>query len=189
MKFSTIALVCTMARFAKARNYRTGFDFESLQENMASLAKTMFIFNATAVEENISVIKDCLEDVAPFICEGKVSPFTADCKKAAVQHGHRLRKTVEALEIQLESGRGLREANGEPPMGDKFGKVSFDFGKVSLGRQQELEAQQPEAFEVAMDLVAEMHAHASELHACPFEDVEDARERCSEARPLTKDEL
>ncbi|KAK4895086.1 hypothetical protein LTR27_006692 [Elasticomyces elasticus] len=184
-----------MARFATAAspyNLQRGSNIESLHamtESMASIAKTMFIFNATAVKEKISVIKDCLEDVAPFICEGKVSPFTADCEKAAVQHGYRLRKTVEAFKIQIESDRELREANGESPMGDKFGKVAFDFGKVSLERQQEVAARQLEAGEVATNLVAEMHANASELKACPFDDIEDARERCSKARPLTKDEF
>ncbi|KAK4957881.1 hypothetical protein LTR10_004304 [Elasticomyces elasticus] len=197
MKFSTIALVCTMARFATAEwphNFRRGFGTESLHttgESIASIGKTMFKFNATEAEENISRIKNSLEKVAPFICEGKVSPFTEYCEKAAVQHGNRLRKMIEAFEITVESNRGLWEANST--IGDNFGKVSLNFEKVSFGRLKELEAQQLEATEVAYNLVAEMHAemhaNASELEACRFEDVEDAKERCSKARPLTKDEL
>ncbi|KAK3639760.1 hypothetical protein LTR56_012337 [Elasticomyces elasticus] len=185
-----------MAPFATAarpRDYRTGFDFKSLHaitKRMASIGETMVKLNVTAVEETISDIKDNLEKLAPFICEGKVSPSTADCEKAAMQHAHRLRKMIEAFKITIESNSGLWEANDQSRTGDKVETVSLNFRKVSLERQKELEAQQLEAYEVAMNLAAEMYANAPEqLKACPFADVEDAKERCSKAMPLTKDEF
>ncbi|KAK5736079.1 hypothetical protein LTR17_007750 [Elasticomyces elasticus] len=187
MKFSTIALACTMARFATAAwphddlPRGQGIDYEGIHAFSKSIAKAMAAFNATVVEERIFNITAALDKLAPYVCEGKVSPFTPACEKAAVQHAYLLRETREAYKIQVESNRGLWVAWDEPSHKEKFRR---EWGV----RLQGLETQQLEASEAASNLEAGMYPSAKRLNACKASS-KDAEEMCNKARPLTKDEL
>ncbi|KAK5702133.1 hypothetical protein LTR97_004953 [Elasticomyces elasticus] len=187
MKFSTIALACTMAPFATAAwphddlPRGQGIDYEGIYAFSKSIAQTMTAINATLVEERISNFTAALDDMADFICEGKVSPFTPACETAVVQHAYLLRETREAYKTQVESNRGLWDAWDETPHKDKFGK---DWSVRSHG----LEAQQLEAGEAAANLDAGIHESAKRLNACK-PSFKDAKEMCSRARPLNQDEL
>ncbi|KAK3620821.1 hypothetical protein LTR56_023153 [Elasticomyces elasticus] len=187
MKFSTIALACTMAPFATAawphdalpRGQENGW--EDIYAYKSSIAKNLTA-DITRLESRISKIKVTLDILAPYICEGKVSPFTVDCKTAAVYTDYSLRNLMEAFEIQVESEHRLWKALDEPIPKAKSVKEWAD-------RLQCLTAQLEEVEKVAVDLEALRRAAKVPVWDACKSSFDEAKVMCSKARPLTKDEL
>ncbi|KAK5736662.1 hypothetical protein LTR17_007319 [Elasticomyces elasticus] len=142
----------------------------------------MFSLNQTAVELLVSTIQGELDSLAPFICEGKVSPFTPACVEVAARHSDRLRVQMSAFKIQLESARGLQDLRDESLTNVNFG-TEGNLGAQGLGMQM------VDAVEPTRNFGNEEWELAYELKKNCKYSSRVAEEMCSRARPLARDEF